>query len=133
MFLHQFILKNKLFNLELSKAGADELTRDIPNVSKYAIRHLDEHGIVLVGSEVIPGDVLVGRVSPKGDDNPSREEKLLAAILGQRQLNVKDTSLKVKNGHNGTVIGVEILSRENKDLLEDGIDMIVKVSYRCKT
>lgn len=68
----------------------------------------------------------------KGDDNPSREEKLLAAILGQRQLNVKDTSLKVKNGHNGTVIGVEILSRENKDLLEDGIDMIVKVSIAVK-
>ncbi len=61
------------------------------------------------------------------------KKSYLLAILGQRQLNVKDTSLKVKNGHNGTVIGVEILSRENKDLLEDGIDMIVKVSYRCKT
>ncbi|MCE6090695.1 DNA-directed RNA polymerase subunit beta [Mycoplasmopsis agalactiae] len=125
-------IEEQTIQFRTSKAGADELTRDIPNVSKYAIRHLDEHGIVLVGSEVIPGDVLVGRVSPKGDDNPSREEKLLAAILGQRQLNVKDTSLKVKNGHNGTVIGVEILSRENKDLLEDGIDMIVKVSIAVK-
>ncbi|WP_029513521.1 DNA-directed RNA polymerase subunit beta [Mycoplasmopsis primatum] len=125
-------IEEQTIQFRTSKAGTDELTREIPNVSKYSIRHLDEHGIVLIGSEVVPGDVLVGRVSPKGDDNPSREEKLLAAILGQRQMNVKDTSLKVKNGHNGTVIGVEILSRENKDQLEDGIDMIVKVSIAVK-
>ncbi|MBZ4226806.1 DNA-directed RNA polymerase subunit beta [Mycoplasma tauri] len=125
-------IEEQTIQFRTSKAGSDELTREIPNVPKYAIRHLDEHGIVLIGSEVVPGDVLVGRVSPKGDDNPSREEKLLAAILGQRQMNVKDTSLKVKNGHNGTVIGVEVLSRDNKDQLEDGIDMIVKVSIAVK-
>ncbi|AIA29557.1 DNA-directed RNA polymerase subunit beta [Mycoplasmopsis californica] len=115
-----------------SKAGNDELTSDIPNVSKYSTRHLDERGIVRVGSEVVPGDVLVGRVSPKGDDNPSQEEKLLLAVLQQRQHPVKDTSLKVKNGHGGTIIGVEILDRQNKDALEDGIDKIVKVSIAVK-
>lgn len=125
-------IEEQTIQFRTSKAGVDELTRDIPNVSKHSIRHLDERGIVLVGSEVTPGDVLVGRVSPKGDDNPSQEEKLLSAVLGQRQMNVKDTSLKVKNGHNGTIIGVEILSRENKDQLEDGIDKIVKVSIAVK-
>ncbi len=77
-------IEEQTIQFRTSKAGADELTRDIPNVSKYAIRHLDEHGIVLVGSEVIPGDVLVGRVSPKGDDNPSREEKLLVCNFGPK-------------------------------------------------
>ncbi|MGV2392904.1 UNVERIFIED_CONTAM: DNA-directed RNA polymerase subunit beta [Campylobacter lari] len=125
-------IEEQTIQFRTSKAGVDELTRELPNVSKHSIRHLDERGIVLVGSEVTPGDVLVGRVSPKGDDNPSQEEKLLSAVLGQRQMNVKDTSLKVKNGHNGTVIGVEILSRENKDQLEDGIDKIVKVSIAVK-
>ncbi|QZE12581.1 DNA-directed RNA polymerase subunit beta [Mycoplasma sp. Ms02] len=115
-----------------SKAGDDRLTADIPNVSKFSIRNLDENGIVRVGSEVLPGDVLVGRVSPKGEENPSQEEKLLMAILQQRPSNDKDTSLKVKNGHNGTVIGIEILSRENGDVLEDGIDKIVKVSIAQK-
>ena len=125
-------IEEQTIQFRTSKAGDDELTRDIPNVSKQAIRFLDEHGIVRVGSEVVPGDVLVGRVSPKGDDNPSQEEKLLSAVLQQRQLAVKDTSLKVKNGHSGTVIGVEVLNRENGDQLEDGIDKIVKVSIATK-
>ncbi|WP_029512690.1 DNA-directed RNA polymerase subunit beta [Mycoplasmopsis iners] len=115
-----------------SRMGDDELTAEIPNVSKYSIRHLDENGVVRVGSEVMPGDVLVGRVSPKGDDNPSQEEKLLSSILGQRLTNVKDTSLKVKNGHGGTVIGVEVLSRDSNAQFEDGIDKIVKVSIAVK-
>lgn len=115
-----------------SKAGDDKLTAKIPNASKYSLRNLDEFGIVRVGSEVIAGDVLVGRVSPKGEENPSQEEKLLMAILQQRPLNDKDTSLKVKNGHNGTVIGVEILSRDSGDTLEDGIDKLVKVSIAQK-
>ncbi|VEU77062.1 DNA-directed RNA polymerase subunit beta [Mycoplasmopsis columbina] len=116
-----------------SRVGDDELTADIPNVSKFATRHLDENGIVKVGSEVLPGDVLVGRVSPKGDDNPSQEEKLLSAVLQQRQINVKDTSLKVKNGHSGTVINVEVLSRdENNVQFEDGVEKIVKVSIAVK-
>ncbi|MBU4690678.1 DNA-directed RNA polymerase subunit beta [Mycoplasma sp. ES3157-GEN-MYC] len=125
-------IEEQTVQFRTSKAGDDELTADIPNVSKFSTRHLDEHGVVRVGSDVAPGDVLVGRVSPKGDDNPTQEEKLLLAVLQQRQQAVKDTSLKVKNGHGGTVIGVEILSRENKDQLEDGIDKIVKVSIAVK-
>ncbi|MEE3928010.1 DNA-directed RNA polymerase subunit beta [Mycoplasmopsis ciconiae] len=115
-----------------SKAGDDRLTAEIPNASKFSLRNLDENGIVKVGSEVVAGDVLVGRVSPKGEENPSQEEKLLMAILQQRPSNDKDTSLKVKNGHNGTVIGIEVLSRETGDVLEDGIDKIVKVSIAQK-
>lgn len=120
-------IEEQIIQFRTSRAGDDKLTADIPNVSKYAIRNLDEHGIVKIGSEVVPGDVLVGRTSPKGDDNPSQEEKLLSAILQQRPMNVKDTSLKVKNGHNGTVINIEILDRKNGDALEDDIDKIVKV------
>ncbi|TNK83958.1 DNA-directed RNA polymerase subunit beta [Mycoplasmopsis pullorum] len=115
-----------------SKAGNDRLTAEVPNASKFSLRNLDANGIVVVGSEVVPGDVLVGRVSPKGEENPTQEEKLLMAILQQRPSSDKDTSLKVKNGHNGTVIGVEVLSRETGDILEDGIDKIVKVSIAQK-
>lgn len=125
-------IEEQTIQFRTSKAGDDELTADLPNVSKFATRHLDEFGIVRIGSDVTPGDVLVGRVSPKGDDNPSQEEKLLLAVLQQRQQPVKDTSLKVKNGHGGTVIAVEVLSRENKDQLEDGITKIVKVSIAVK-
>ncbi|VEU76128.1 DNA-directed RNA polymerase subunit beta [Mycoplasmopsis columboralis] len=126
-------IEEQTIQFRSSRAGEDQLTRDdIPNVSKYSIRHLDEQGIVRVGSEVVAGDVLVGRISPKGEDNPTQEEKLLMAILQQRPQNVKDTSLKVKNGHNGTVIHVEVLSRDKGDVLEDGIDKIVKVSIAQK-
>ncbi|WP_027120589.1 DNA-directed RNA polymerase subunit beta [Mycoplasmopsis lipofaciens] len=125
-------IEEQTIQFRTSKAGNDELTSDIPNVSKHSIRHLDEHGIVRVGSEVTPGDVLVGRTSPKGDDNPSQEEKLLQSVLQQKSQQVRDTSLKVKNGHSGTIIGVEILSRANGDKLEDGIEQIVKVSVAVK-
>lgn len=126
-------IEEQTIQFRSSKAGEDELTRDkIPNVSKHSIRHLDDRGIVRVGSEVVAGDVLVGRISPKGEENPTQEEKLLLAILQQRPQNMKDTSLKVKNGHNGTVIHVEILSRDKGDMLEDGIDKIVKVSIAQK-
>lgn len=110
-----------------SKAGNDELTVEIPNASTNSKRHLDANGIVTIGSEVVPGDILVGRVSPKGDENPSPEEKLLSAIFSKKSPNLKDTSLKVKNGHSGTVIDTEVLSRQNGDSLEDGVEMIVKV------
>ena len=115
-----------------SKAGDDRLTNEIPNVSTFSKRNLDERGIVVVGSEVVAGDILVGRVSPKGEENPTPEEKLIAAIFSQKVKNEKDTSLKVKHGHSGTVIGVEILSHANGDKLQDGIDKIVKVSIAKK-
>ncbi len=110
-----------------SKAGDDELSAEIPNISNFAKRHLDAKGIVTIGSEVIAGDILVGRVSPKGEENPTPEEKLIAAIFSQRSKNLKDTSLKVKHGHGGTIIDVQVLSREQGDKLQDGIDMIVRV------
>jgi hypothetical protein len=115
-----------------SKAGEDILTADIPNVSNYSKRFLGENGIVRVGSEVTAGDILVGRTSPKGEENPTPEEKLMAAIFGQKTASRKDTSLKVKHGHNGTVVAVDILSREFGDQLEDGIEKIVKVSIAQK-
>lgn len=110
-----------------SKAGDDILTAEIPNVSNYSRRFLDANGIVTVGSEVSAGDVLVGRTSPKIEDNPTPEERLMNAIFSQKVSNRKDTSLKVKHGHAGTVIDVQILSREQGDNLEDGIEKIVKV------
>ncbi|WP_412031412.1 DNA-directed RNA polymerase subunit beta [Metamycoplasma buccale] len=115
-----------------SKAGEDILTDDIPNASNYSKRFLGENGIVRVGSEVSAGDILVGRTSPKGEENPTPEEKLMAAIFGQKTASRKDTSLKVKHGHNGTVVAVEVLSREYGDQLEDGIEKIVKVSIAQK-
>ncbi|WP_027334224.1 DNA-directed RNA polymerase subunit beta [Mycoplasma elephantis] len=110
-----------------SKAGNDILTTEIPNTSTASKRHLDVNGIVTIGSEVQPGDILVGRVSPKADDNPTPEEKLLSALFSKKQANVRDTSIKVKNGHSGTIIDTEVLSRENGDILEDGVEKIVKV------
>lgn len=120
-------IEEQTIQFRKAKSGDDEITRDIPNVSNFAKRNLDETGIVRIGSEVQAGDVLVGRTSPKSEDNPTPEEKLIAAIFSQRTKNIKDTSLKVKHGHGGTVIDVQVLSRENGDKLQDGISMIVKV------
>lgn len=120
-------IEEQTIQFRKAKSGDDELSRDIPNVSNFAKRNLDETGIVRIGSEVQAGDVLVGRTSPKSEDNPTPEEKLIAAIFSQRTKNIKDTSLKVKHGHGGTVIDVQVLSRENGDKLQDGISMIVKV------
>ncbi len=120
-------IEEQTIQFRISKNGNDQLTSEIPNTSTYSKRFLDENGIVIVGSEVSAGDILVGRVSPKGEHNPTPEEKLMAAIFGSRDSNLQDTSLKVKHGQAGTVINVEILSREQGDILEDGIDKIVKV------
>lgn len=120
-------IEEQTIQFRKSKIGDDELSLDIPNVSTYSKRNLDSRGIVRIGSEVQPGDVLVGRVSPKGEDNPTPEEKLIQAIFTQKSKNIKDTSLKVKNGHGGTIIDVEVLSRDEGDKLQDDISMIVKV------
>lgn len=120
-------IEEQTIQFRKSKAGDDKLTADIPNASLKSRRHLDENGIVRIGSEVVTGDILVGRVSPKGDENISPAEKLLNGIFNQKISNEKDTSLKVKNGHQGTVIDVEILSRENGNVLEEEIDMMIKV------
>lgn len=120
-------IEEQTIQFRKAKIGNDELTSDIPNTSTYSKRNLDERGIIRVGSEVLAGDVLVGRVSPKGEENPSPEEKLISAIFAQRPSNLKDTSLKVKHGHGGTVIDVQVLSRENGDKLQDEVEMIVRV------
>ncbi|MGL4343040.1 MAG: DNA-directed RNA polymerase subunit beta [Metamycoplasmataceae bacterium] len=125
-------IEEQTIQFRKAKNRDDELTRDIPNASIASKRFLDESGIVIVGSEVIAEDILVGRITPKGEYNPTPEEKLMTAIFGQRDSSYLDTSLKVKHGQAGTVIGVEILSRENGDTLEDGIDKIIKVSIAQK-
>ena len=120
-------IEEQSIQFRTSKTGNDQLTIEIPNTSAYSKRFLDENGLVKIGSEVSDGDILVGRVSPKGEYNPTPEEKLMAAIFGSRDSNLLDTSLKVKHGQEGTVINVEVLSKDQGDVLEDGVDKIVKV------
>ncbi len=110
-----------------TKLGQEKITFDIPNASKTSMRNLDDQGIVIVGSEVKVGDILVGKVTPKGDDELSAEEKLLDAILGNKTRNIKDTSLRVPYSGGGIVKGIEILSRENGDKLEDGVEKVIKI------
>ena len=120
-------IEEQTIKFRKAKSGDDILVSEVPNVSNFSKRNLDESGIVMVGSEVQAGDILVGRVSPKENDNPEAAEKLLATIFGQKTRKNKDTSLKVKHGHGGTVIDVQVLSREHGDKLQDEISMIVKV------
>ncbi|MGL5590848.1 MAG: DNA-directed RNA polymerase subunit beta, partial [Metamycoplasmataceae bacterium] len=120
-------IEEQTIQFRKAKAGEDQLTYEIPNTSIASKRFLDENGIVIIGSEVGVGDILVGRISPKGEHNPTPEEKLMAAIFGHRDSSFLDTSLKVKHGQAGTVIDVQVLSRDQGDLLEDGVDKIIKV------
>lgn len=103
-----------------TKLGAEETTRDIPNVSEEDLANLDEDGIIVVGSEVGPGDILVGKIAPKGETELTAEERLLRAIFGEQAREVRDTSLRVPNGERGTVINVNILDRKKGDELEPG-------------
>jgi len=103
-----------------TKLGSEETTRDIPNVSEEDLANLDEDGIVVVGSEVRPGDILVGKIAPKGETELTAEERLLRAIFGEQAREVRDTSLRVPNGERGTVINVHILDRKKGDELEPG-------------
>ncbi|MBQ8430918.1 MAG: DNA-directed RNA polymerase subunit beta [Clostridia bacterium] len=110
-----------------TKLGDEEITRDIAGVGEEALKNLDESGIVKIGTEVHPGDILVGKVTPKGETDLTPEERLLKAIFGEKTKEVKNTSLKVKHGQEGVVVGIEILSRKNKDELDAGVNMMVKV------
>jgi len=113
-----------------TKLGPEELTRDIPNVSESDLANLAEDGIVIIGSEVGPNDILVGKIAPKGETELTAEERLLRAIFGEKAREVKDTSLRVPHGGGGTVIDVQILDREKGDELEAGTlrKVIVKVA-----
>ena len=110
-----------------TKLGPEEITRDIPNVSEESLRNLDEEGIIRIGTEVEAGDILVGKITPKGETELSAEEKLLHAIFGEKAREVKDSSLQVPHGERGTVINVKILSRQNHDELPEGVNQLVRV------
>ena len=110
-----------------TKLGAEEITRDIPNVSEEVLADLDERGIIRIGAEVVPGDVLVGKVTPKGETELTPEERLLRAIFGEKAREVRDTSLKVPHGESGKVIGVRVFSREDGDELPPGVNELVRV------
>ncbi|RAP29858.1 DNA-directed RNA polymerase subunit beta [Candidatus Marinamargulisbacteria bacterium SCGC AG-343-D04] len=110
-----------------TKLGNEEITREIPNVSEEALRNLDENGIIRIGAPVKSGDILVGKVTPKGESEPPAEEKLLRAIFGDKARDMKDTSLKVSSGETGKVIGVRVFSRDTDDMLPAGVNYIVRV------
>jgi DNA-directed RNA polymerase subunit beta len=110
-----------------TKLGAEEITRDIPNVSEEVLADLDERGIIRVGAEVRTGDILVGKVTPKGETELTPEERLLRAIFGEKAREVRDTSLKVPHGESGVVIGVRVFERENGDELPPGVNELVRV------
>jgi len=110
-----------------TKLGAEEITRDIPNLSEEILADLDERGIIRIGAEVGPGDVLVGKVTPKGETEQTPEERLLRAIFGEKAREVRDTSLKVPHGEQGTVIDVRVFSREDAHELPPGVEQLVRV------
>jgi DNA-directed RNA polymerase subunit beta len=110
-----------------TKLGAEEITRDIPNLSEEILKDLDERGIIRIGAEVGPGDVLVGKVTPKGETELTPEERLLRAIFGEKAREVRDTSLKVPHGESGKVIDVRVFSREDAHELPPGVNQLVRV------
>jgi DNA-directed RNA polymerase subunit beta len=117
------------FELEArdTKLGPEEITREIPNVSEETLKNLDERGIIYVGAEVSPGDILVGKITPKGESELSAEERLLRAIFGEKAREVRDSSLRVPHGERGIVVDVKIFSRDNKDELSPGVNQLVRV------
>ena len=110
-----------------TKLGPEEITRDIPNVGEDALKDLDENGIIRVGAEVKAGDILVGKVTPKGETDLTAEERLLRAIFGEKAREVRDTSLKVPHGQSGIVLDTKVFTRENGDELGPGVNMVVRV------
>jgi len=115
-----------------TKLGAEEITRDIPNVGDDALKDLDERGIIRIGAEVRSGDILVGKVSPKGETEVTSEERLLRAIFGEKAREVRDTSLRVPHGESGIIVDVKVFTRENGDEMVPGVNMIVRVNIAQK-
>ena len=111
-----------------TRLGPEEITRDIPNVGEEAIKDLDETGIIRIGAEVGPNDILVGKISPKGEKELTPEERLLRAIFGEKSRDVKDTSLRMPHGERGKVVDVKVFTREDNTDLAAGVDMMVRVS-----
>ncbi|HUM56136.1 MAG TPA: DNA-directed RNA polymerase subunit beta, partial [Bacillota bacterium] len=115
-----------------TKLGAEEITRDIPNVGEDALKDLDEEGIIRIGAEVTSSDILVGKVTPKGEADLSAEERLLRAIFGEKAKEVRDTSLKMPHGETGIVVDVKVFSRENEGELPPGVNKVVRVYVATK-
>ena len=109
-----------------TKLGPEEITRDIPNVGEEALKDLDERGIIRIGAEVHPGDILVGKVTPKGETELTAEERLLRAIFGEKAREVRDTSLRVPHGGGGTIVDVKVFTRANADEMPPGVNMVVR-------
>ncbi len=110
-----------------TKLGPEEITRDIPNVGEDALKDLDDRGIIRIGADVVAGDILVGKVTPKGETELTAEERLLRAIFGEKAREVRDTSLKIPHGEYGTVVDVKVFTPENCDELSPGVNMVVRV------
>ena len=115
-----------------TKLGAEEITRDIPNIGDDSLKDLDENGIIRIGAEVRPGDILVGKVTPKGETELTAEERLLRAIFGEKAREVRDTSLRVPHGESGTIVDVKIFTRENSDELGPGVNQIIRCYIATK-
>ena len=115
-----------------TKLGPEEITRDIPNVGDDSLKDLDENGIIRIGAEVRPGDILVGKVTPKGETELTAEERLLRAIFGEKAREVRDTSLRVPHGEAGTIVDVKIFTRENSDELGPGVNQIIRCYIATK-
>ena len=109
-----------------TKLGPEEITRDIPNVGEDSLKDLDENGIIRIGAEVRPGDILVGKVTPKGETELTAEERLLRAIFGEKAREVRDTSLRVPHGEEGTIVDVKIFTRDNSDELSPGVNQVIR-------
>ena len=123
-----FILKSMNQEARDTKLGPEEITRDIPNVSESALKNLDDRGIVYIGAEVKDGDILVGKVTPKGVTELTAEERLLHAIFGEKAREVRDTSLRVPHGAGGIVLDVKVFNREEgDDTLSPGVNQLVRV------
>jgi len=110
-----------------TKLGPEDITRDIPGVGEDALKYLDENGVIMIGAEVRSGDILVGKVTPKGETDLTAEERLLRAIFGEKAREVRDTSLKVPHGQSGIVVDVKVFTRENGDELAPGVNKVVRV------
>ena len=115
-----------------TKLGAEEITRDIPNIGDDSLKDLDENGIIRIGAEVRPGDILVGKVTPKGETELTAEERLLRAIFGEKAREVRDTSLRVPHGEQGTVVDVKLFTRDNSDELGPGVNQIIRCYIATK-
>ncbi len=109
-----------------TKLGPEEITRDIPNVGEDSLKDLDENGIIRIGAEVRPGDILVGKVTPKGETELTAEERLLRAIFGEKAREVRDTSLRVPHGEEGTIVDIKIFTRDNSDELSPGVNQVIR-------